>query len=493
MKKIYFLFLLCSALRAFTQISPGALAPDFTVQDIVGNTRHLYGELDSGKTVIMHCFTAWDSYAWEYYQQQVLEAFNALYGPQGNGSVVVWRVECETQNDLAQLQGPASLTGSYATDTQGDWLSESELPLIDDSTLAAGFDLPYVPVIIIVCPDRVVRFANQISIGNLANLVFQNSCPPISQGFDPALVSATTSVTCGSNLVDVQVVLKNLGTDTLFNASIEIGGVASSQTYNWQGQLSSYRSDTLSLNSLELLSDGFIELSIMDVNANYSNDTLYVRGEVGLSTQLIRLELALDAYPEEVSWEIRNAADSVIYNGGGYEIDYEYINHVFQLPTIGCYNFYLNDTRGDGLHGSQYGGFDGFCKLYSMTDSSTVEEEMFHYDGSYNLSSIINSPSFLQFSFEAGSALATIEPAIQSWSVYPNPANQDLFIWSPTSDFEYMGLLYDMTGRVVSQFNRRKGDKITPIDVSSLPGGMYFLHITTDNAQSRIPILVQHP
>ena len=65
----------------------GSLATDFSVQDISGSTRNLYEKLDSGKTVILYCFAAWDSYAWEYHQQQTLDNFNALYGPAGSGAV----------------------------------------------------------------------------------------------------------------------------------------------------------------------------------------------------------------------------------------------------------------------------------------------------------------------------------------------------------------------------------------------------------------------
>jgi hypothetical protein len=493
MKKLFFLISLCCSLDALAQISSGSLANDFTVQDIAGNTRNLYSQLDSGRTVLLHCFTAWDSYGWEYYQQQSLESFNALYGPQGYGSVAVWRVECETQNTIAQLQGPASISGNPATDTQGDWLSLSNLPLIDDSAFAAELQLNYVPAVIIICPDRVVRFADQLSTGNLANLVFQSSCPSLAQGLDPALMSASTSRICGSNTVDVQLVLKNLGTDSLFNASIEIGGVTSSQVVEWQGQLRSYEQDTIRVEGLELLSDGFIELALLDVNVNGSNDTVRVRTDVGLSTQLVRLELALDAYPDEVSWEIRNEADSVIYNGGGYEVDYQYISNVFQLPTVGCYDFYLNDTRGDGLHGSQYGGFDGFCKLYSMTDSTTVEEEMFFYDGSYNISPIENSPSFLQYSFEAGSPLIVNAASSMEWSVFPNPADQTLTLQLPVLDVDYDASMLDMTGRVVAHWKGKGYATNSQLDVSALSSGMYSLCIRSVGNYARIPILIQHP
>jgi hypothetical protein len=492
MKKYILIFWLCSSLNALAQLGPGNVASDFTVQDIQGNSRNLFSQLDSGKTVLLHCFATWDSYAWEFYQQNVLDAFNSLYGSSGNGSVAIWRVECETQNTLSQLQGPSSLTGDYATDTQGDWLSESALPVIDDSTLAAQFNLPYLPLLIVICPDRVVRFANQMSLGNLANLVFQNSCPNLSQGFDPAILSALTTRDCGSNLVDVQMVIKNLGTDTLFNASIGVSGSTPSQSFQWQGQLLSYQSDTLTIEGLEVLGDGYMQLAIEDTNEEAGNDTLRLRSNVGFSTQLVKLELALDAYPDEVSWEIRNEDDSVLYNGGGYDVDYQYINNVFQLPSSGCYNFFLNDSRGDGLHGSQYGGFDGFCKLYSMTDSTTVEEVMFEYDGSYNISAIENTPAFLQYAFEAGSPLPVTDFGVEEWSVFPNPANGFIQIKTPELHDDCTVVLYDLTGRVAAQYRMLSSDSTLRIDVANLVEGVYALQVELASSQIRLPIVVQH-
>ncbi|MFM9004400.1 MAG: hypothetical protein ACKOSR_02675, partial [Flavobacteriales bacterium] len=336
MKKIILLLVSCCALHAHAQFTPGALAPDFAVADINGNELNLYNKLDSGKTVILHCFAAWDSYAWEYYQQQTLDAFEALYGSEGSGSVVVWRVECETQNTLSQLQGPPSANGNVATDTQGDWLTGSSLPIVDDSTFAAQLAMPYVPVLVIICPDRIVRFADQLSLGNLTNLVFQTSCPPLTTGYDPALINATSSRSCGSNLLDVQLVLKNLGTDTLFNATIAVNGATPGQTISWEGQLNSYQSDTIAITGLEVLSDAAIQFAISNSNIDVSNDSLSVRADVGFSTQLVKLELALDAYPEEVSWEIRNELDTVVYNGGGYEVDYKNNKKFFQNTAIGC-------------------------------------------------------------------------------------------------------------------------------------------------------------
>jgi hypothetical protein len=291
----------------------------------------------------------------------------------------------------------------------------------------------------------------------------------------------------------VNVVLKNLGTDTLFSVTIGLDGATITQDFQWQGQLNPYQSDTLEIEGLEVLSDAVINCYISGENVNVSNDSLRLRADVGFSTQLVRLELAMDAYPDEISWEIRNDQDSVIYNGGGYEVDYQYISNVFMLPSTGCYSFYLNDTQGDGLFGSQYGGFDGFCKLYSMADSATVEEELFFYDGSYNFSTINNTPGFLQYTFEAGSPLVVTNETMSGWRVFPIPADDQLRIHAPHNAKAYQCTLFDLAGRVVLQTEIPQGVIDTELQVVSLPAGIYSLAIEMEHQYLRIPLMIQHP
>lgn len=490
MKNLLFITAICGALTSYSQIEDGTLASDFSVQDVAGNTRHLYEQLDSGKTVILYCFAAWDSYAWEYYQQQTLESFNALYGAAGNAAVEIWRVEGETTNSSQQLSGPELNTGNPAYDTQGDWMSLSTLPVIDDSAFAAQLALPYLPILIVICPDRLVRFADQLSLGNLSNLVFQSACPPATLGYDPALISALINRSCGSDEIQLDVVLKNRGTETLFNTTLNLEGAVESQSISWQGQLNSYQSDTISISGLQVITDAPIRCAIGQPNTNTQNDTVSVRTDVGYSTRLIRLELALDAYPQEVEWEIRNDSGFVIYSGGGYSVDYQYLNQIFYLPSVGCYSFYLYDSAGDGLNGSQYSGFDGFCKLYSMLDSTTTEEVMLDYDGSYGFSSQPNTPGFLQYNFEAGSPIYVGQVENRTWSIYPNPVGDVLHLNLSGVDSREIAL-YDLSGKwILSERLSREG--ITTFDVSSVPSGMYIISFESGSKPERYPIIIQH-
>ncbi len=493
MRKLQLLFfatLIHSCVSA--QVHDGETMFDFTLNDVQGNSHSLYETLDEGKTVVLYCFATWDSYAWEFYQQQTLETFDANYGANGTQQCSVWRIECEPTNGSAQLMGPDSITGNSATDTFGNWLELSDLPVIDTAWIATQLGINFLPRLVIICPDRVVRYSDATSLYEMEQAVFETSCQAISIGYDPAIFSPVVERVCGSNVVDLQVVLKNLGTDTLQNVTIQISGATADASFPWSGELASYQSDTLTFSGLTLINDNPIGIAIADANDNTLNDSLEARSEVGYSQNIIKLELALDAYPDEVSWEIRNDQDSVIYTGGGYTIPYQFISAVFTLPGAGCYSFYLNDSNGDGLHGSQFGGFDGFCRLLSMNDSLNTDATLFDYDGSYNFTEVPNTASFVQIAFEAGSSLDVASTMDNQTLVYPNPANQWLRMqWEQTLNYNQL-IIHDAFGRIIQDMPIMQGIQAIDLNTQDWINGMYEVTMISNLHRSSQRLMIHH-
>jgi hypothetical protein len=60
------------------------------------------------------------------------------------------------------------------------------------------------------------------------------------------------------------------------------------------------------------------------------------------------LNLKLDNYPTETTWNIKNAANVQLYSGSGYSTPGANLNIPVCLPT-GCYKFTINDAYGDGI------------------------------------------------------------------------------------------------------------------------------------------------
>ncbi len=64
----------------------------------------------------------------------------------------------------------------------------------------------------------------------------------------------------------------------------------------------------------------------------------------------VTLAITLDNYPEETSWEIRNASGQPVATGGTYgnQPDGSTVTQVICLES-GCYDFIINDSYGDGI------------------------------------------------------------------------------------------------------------------------------------------------
>ena len=137
MKKLLLVLMTCLGLAALTpanaQMAAGSVAPDFTVTDIKGNSWHLYSLLDAGKTVVIDISATWCGPCWNYHSLGVLEDVYNTYGPNGTNEMMVFYVEGESQNTTSQMYGPALTSGTAATVTQGDWVTGTAYPMIDDN------------------------------------------------------------------------------------------------------------------------------------------------------------------------------------------------------------------------------------------------------------------------------------------------------------------------------------------------------------------------
>jgi hypothetical protein len=76
----------------------------------------------------------------------------------------------------------------------------------------------------------------------------------------------------------------------------------------------------------------------------------------------------------------------------------------------------------------------------------------------------------------------------EGMNVYPNPANNNLFIEPDTESREYFIELINISGQVLKQ--KRKTGK-TEIDISELPPGLYFLKCTLQNMVMISKLIVQ--
>jgi hypothetical protein len=479
MKWTFFGSCLFLVYQSLGQLDNGAMAPMFNATTTQGNIFQLENKITNGRFVVLHFFACWDYASWEYAQSGALNALDSIYGPGGTDELSVLQIEIDSSNTTAQLNGPELLSGNNSTQTYGNWNALLNTDVTESYPVAELYHISFVPAIVVICPDGRIRNFNVMPANQLYQAIRDNACPTPSIFANPSIQLINVQRDCGNAQVDVTWSLQNQGLDTLFNVNFSTQGLADTFSLQWNGALPPFASDTLTTTDWELANAlPFSIYAEMPDSLADAQDSLTINSGLGISTMTVQLELALDNYPQEISWEIINDNDSVIFSGSDYFVPYEYINTNLLMPEPGCYTFKLNDTSGDGLHGSQWSGYDGSCNLRSIdTLTGQANATLLAYDGSYNFSSTPNSPASLTAFFEAGSSLKTDEPDnLQPFKIFPNPAVTSSVLTVTTSDKDTFDCtLFTSDGRAYNHYSNNRNSCIIPS--ASIPAGIYLLLI----------------
>ncbi len=230
-------------------------------------------------------------------------------------------------------------------------------------------------------------------------LVNTNNCG-VSTNFDAAIsaISNPSGSLCQTTFTPV-VTLNNYGATTLTSVQIQYYVDAQTPTnYNWTGSLASNSSTTVTLNSVTTsagahtftarTSSGTLNGSNTDQVT--SNDQTSTSFSVATGGNAVTLTLSVDCWGSEVTWDVRNASNSVVASGGPYtnNASGEQFVESFCLAQ-GCYNFNIYDSEGDGMYGAQWTG----CSVngnYSITDGSTTLVQMTTQNAAYGSSETQN-------------------------------------------------------------------------------------------------------
>lgn len=273
---------------------------------------------------------------------------------------------------------------------------------------------------------------------------------------------APDGVLCGGGEVVIEVNLTNQGTDELTSAVIgyTIDGGAE-QTTSWNGSLDQYESTTVSLPGFSA-PDGntTVEVYVVSVNGSADENTFNNAAETSFTafagdTFDFSLELVLDDYGSETTWDLRRLGQ-VIYEGGPYEDDQD--GQVVSVPLCledGCYILRVYDSWGDGMC-CEYG--EGSWSILGPQDEVIVTGGEF---GELDLE---------QFCTDE---MSIAEMPVSELSVYPNPASDLISI-------EGIGTgaivrAFDVTGRSIAAAQVRSGN--ARISTASWPRGWAILRV----------------
>ena len=210
-------------------------------------------------------------------------------------------LESDDSTDSADLNG----TGDA---TQGDWVTGTTYPIIDDAgDIFDDYLNTYYPTIYTVCPNRILTQSGQIDVAAHASIFQDANCEAASDANDAYLVDYTgETVTCGGSPVSISVRLMNNGLDALTACTITAyDGATPLGSVDWTGSLTTYELEEVEVTSASLTSSTSITIEVTSGDDNVNNNSVSAEVIAAVeSTNNVRFTLLCDAYPGEIAWAV---------------------------------------------------------------------------------------------------------------------------------------------------------------------------------------------
>lgn len=355
---------------------------------------------------------------------------------------------------IGQLHGGASACGAPVLSDEYGKISYSWTPANSDSTNQLKYWLD----------------------PNQSNATFVNGYDPsggVPVQVDPFVgaVGGVSGTFCGA-IVSPTVSISNGGAVTLTSLTINYGyDGANNLTYNWSGSLAQWQSATITLPPASLGGGNHsFSASVSNPNTgvdeNNLNNTQSSNFVVVINGQTVVMDLTLDCYGSETSWELQNASGTVLYTGNGYQDNTSGLNSVNWCLDYGCYSYIINDSYGDGLYGLPFCQNSGSVEITYLGDSLT---------GISTDSSDFGDQAVLPFCVDQ---ISLDELNMVALNVFPNPAQNILFLSAQAHLTSYS--ILDLSGKTVLT-QALENTLQTPVNIAFLSKGMYTVLVTVNN------------
>ena len=229
-----------------------------------------------------------------------------------------------------------------------------------------------------------------------------------------------------------------------------------------------------------------IDVEVVNINSgasdeNLANNSVYQELEYSVGFTSINVSILTDDYGYETYWEIRNGSGTVVIsggnpavgiNGGGQQTagngdpgayeDNTLYEESYLVPSDGCYEFEIVDDYGDGVC-CDFGSGN-----YSVTD---VQGSIIASGGAFGSSEETITGMQAVLSVNEINTLAS--------NLYPNPANDELFIEFDQLIPEMRIQMFNQMGQLVLT-DQAANQQIHRLDISELSKGIYSVYVLTD-------------
>jgi uncharacterized delta-60 repeat protein len=142
----------------------------------------------------------------------------------------------------------------------------------------------------------------------------------------------------------------------------------------------------------------------------------------------------------------------------------------------------------NGTPDTTFGTNGKLITSYSATFGLTVRDILIQEDDKIVIGGIYDSPGIYALSrFNVDDVAGIKKQDYKALSIYPNPAQNTLYLQNPGSIPIDNLTVTDVTGKTVFQ----ETGNISQIDISPLPQGMYFLKVTSSSVSNTLKFIKQ--
>jgi len=169
-------------------------------------------------------------------------------------------------------------------------------------------------------------------------------------------ISDVPKMTCSGSFAP-EVNIRNIGSATMTSVDItyQVNGEAL-QTYSWSGSLDYLSEELVTLPAISFTGLDTNQITVYTSNPN-GNDDEYPDNDTRTLTipeaihtpNTVKLLMRTDANPGETTWELKNSAGTVLYQGGPYSTSGQAVQQTFVLDEEDCFTFVIYDGGGDGF------------------------------------------------------------------------------------------------------------------------------------------------
>jgi hypothetical protein len=366
---------------------------------------------------------------------------------------------------IGQLHGGASACGAPVLSDEYGKISYSWTPASSDSTNQLKYWLD---------PTQ-------------SNATFVNGYDPsggVPIQVDPiaSAVGGVSGTFCSAEVTPT-VTLANGGAITLTAVTITYGFDGNNNlTYNWTGSLAQWQSTTVTLPTVNL-SNGVHTFNAVISNPNTGVDENNLNNaqnstlNVVLNGQAVVLDLTLDCYGSETSWELQNATGTVIYSGSGYLDDAAGLVTETWCLDFGCYAYIIEDSYGDGIYGLPWCDSSGNVVISSLGDSLT---------GISADNSDFGDSETLNFCVTGGGLDGLNQESIK---VYPNPS-ADVVNWVSSAVVNSYAIV-DLQGKKVVERQNVHAAQFQ-VSIANLSPGVYVLQGVFEDGKTGQVQVIKH-